>query len=292
MGTFGKLSRRAFLKTAGLAGSGLVIGFRLSGRWAEAAGATTAGRAASTYAPNAFLRIAKDGSITVLAKHSEMGQGVYTSLAMVIAEELEADWRTIRVEAAPAHPDYNHTQWGMQGTGGSTSTLESFDQMRRAGATAKAMLIAAAAKLWRVDPATCRAENGMVLHQGGKRVSYGRLAEQAAKIPPPAQVALKDPKDFRLIGKPTRRLDTPAKVTGRGVFGIDVKLPGLLTASVNAPFSEPKSSVSRMLSGNPAQLRATKGRPLLCDTAWAERATSSFPVPLSPCSRSGESDGL
>ena len=274
MGAPEKLTRRAFLMTTAMAGGGLVIGFRLPGRRAEAAGATRAGRPAATYAPNAFLRIAKDGSITVLAKHSEMGQGVYTSLAMVIAEELEADWRRIRVEAAPAHLDYKHTQWGIQGTGGSTSSAESFDQMRRAGATAKAMLIAAAAKRWRVDPATCRAENGLVIHQGGKQLSYGQLAEQAAKIPPPAQVALKDPKDFRLIGKPTKRLDTPEKVTGRGVFGIDVKLPGLLTAVVARPpvfggkVTQVNSGKAKTVRGVKAVVEIPSGVAVVADTFW------------------------
>jgi isoquinoline 1-oxidoreductase beta subunit len=229
MQTILNVSRRDFLRTSAAVGSGLILGIYLPPRW-ETAGAATGSPA--PFAPNAFLRIAPDGSITVLAKHSEMGQGVYTSLAMVVAEELEADWQKVRVEAAPAHPDYAHSQWGIQGTGGSTSSYESFEQMRKAGATAKAMLIAAAAEAWQVAPDTLRAENGRVVHASGKQLLYGELVERAAKMTPPKDVPLKDPKDFRLIGKATRRLDTPEKTNGSGVFGMDVKVPGLLTAVV------------------------------------------------------------
>jgi isoquinoline 1-oxidoreductase beta subunit len=232
MQTIVNVSRREFLKTSAAAGGGLVLWFYLPGRW----GSTAADPGtAAPFVPNAFLRIDTDESITVVAKHSEMGQGVYTSLAMVVAEELEADWRTVRVEAAPAHPDYAHSEWGVQGTGGSTSSHESFEQMRKAGATAKAMLIAAAADTWQVAPDTLRAENGKVIDAGGKTLSYGQLVERAATMTVPSDVALKDPKDFKLIGQATRRLDTPEKSNGSGVFGIDVKVPGLLTAVVERP---------------------------------------------------------
>ncbi|MBA2633766.1 MAG: xanthine dehydrogenase family protein molybdopterin-binding subunit [Chloroflexi bacterium] len=239
--TIVNVSRRHFIKAGATLGGGLVLAVHLPGRWpgAEAAESGRVDEAAdggAPFAPNAFLRIAPDGTVTVLSKHSEMGQGVYTSLSMVVAEELDADWRKVRVEAAPAHPDYAHSQWGgLQGTGGSTSSHESFEQMRKAGATARSMLIAAAAAAWGVDAAACRTENGSVIHSGGRKLAYGELAERAANMPVPADVALKERKDFRLIGKATPRLDSPEKTNGSGIFGMDVKVPGLLTAVVARP---------------------------------------------------------
>jgi isoquinoline 1-oxidoreductase beta subunit len=230
MQTIVNVSRRDFLKTGAALGGGLVLGVYLPARWSPAGVS-----GAAPFAPNAFLRIAPDESITVLAKHSEMGQGVYTSLAMVVAEELDADWQKVRVESAPAAKEYAHSLWGMQATGGSTSSYESFEQMRKAGAGARAMLIAAAAETWQVDPSTCRTENGRVIHSSGKTLSYGKLVERASQMTAPADVALKDPKDFKLIGKTTQRLDTPEKTNGRGVFGIDVEARGLLTAVVARP---------------------------------------------------------
>ncbi|MCI0696066.1 xanthine dehydrogenase family protein molybdopterin-binding subunit [candidate division KSB1 bacterium] len=227
------LTRRDFLKTGATAFGGLVIGFYLptNGKRTEAAE-----QAAAVFAPNAFLRVGADDSITVIANHSEMGQGIYTGLSMIVADELDADWSKIRVEAAPVDPAYNHTQFGIQMTGGSTSTWSEWERLRQAGATARAMLIAAAAETWKVDPATCRAENGHVIHTAsGRRLSYGRLAEKASSMTPPQNVALKDPKDFKLIGKPTKRLDTPEKINGKGVFGLDVKVPGMLVAVVARP---------------------------------------------------------
>ena len=225
------LSRRGFLKTGAVAGGGLVLGFHLP-QSSQAAQATQP----STFAPNAFLRIGTDDSITVMANHSEMGQGVYTSLPMVIAEELDADWSKVRVEAAPAAPIYNHTVFGIQMTGGSTSTWSEWDRFRNAGATARAMLIAAAARTWNVDAASCRTEEGHVIHDASqRRQSYGRLAEAASVLPAPEKVTLKDPKDFKLIGKPTKRLDTPDKTNGKAIFGIDVKVPNMLVAVVARP---------------------------------------------------------
>lgn len=227
------LTRRDFLKTGATAFGGLVISFYLptNGKRTEAAE-----QAAAVFAPNAFLRVGADDSITVIANHSEMGQGIYTGLAMLVAEELDADWSKVRVEAAPVDPAYNHTAFGIQMTGGSTSTWSEWERLRQAGATARAMLIAAAAETWKVDPATCRAENGHVIHTAsGRRLSYGRLAEKASSMTPPQNVALKDPKDFKLIGKPTKRLDTPEKINGKGVFGLDVKVPGMLVAVVARP---------------------------------------------------------
>jgi isoquinoline 1-oxidoreductase beta subunit len=213
-------------------GGGLLIGCYVRGgpRLAEAA---TPGK---TFAPNAFIRIGADGVVTIIVGKSEMGQGVYTSLPMLVAEELEADWRKIRVESAPVDPAYNHPQAGMQFTGGSQSVSSSWDQLRKAGAAARIMLIAAAAQTWKVGPGDLRAENGYVVHgRSGRRLSYGALAGKAVKLAPPKDVKLKEPKDFKIIGKPMRRLDSPEKVTGKGQFGLDVKLPGMLTALVARP---------------------------------------------------------
>ncbi|PYS93339.1 MAG: twin-arginine translocation pathway signal protein, partial [Acidobacteria bacterium] len=225
--------RRDFLKTGVLAGGGLVLGLYLPpfGRAAEAAQASH-----SAFAPNAFLRIGTDDAVTVIVNHSEMGQGIYTALPMIVAEELDADWRKVRIEAAPVDPAYNHTRFGMQMTGGSTSTWSEWDRLRKAGAVARAMLIAAAAEIWNVDPPSCHARNGQVVHAAsGRRLSYGRLAEKASSLTPPQSVTLKDRKDFNLIGKPTKRLDTPEKVNGTGVFGLDVTVPGMLVAVVARP---------------------------------------------------------
>jgi isoquinoline 1-oxidoreductase beta subunit len=181
--------------------------------------------------PNAFIQIAPDNSVTVLLKHSEMGQGVWTSLPMVIAEELGCEWSAIKVEHAPAAPEYAHTAFGMQMTGGSTSTWESFDQLRNAGAMARELLIGAAAARWGVKPGDCRAEHGFVIH-GDKKLSYGTVASAAAKLPAPSGVKLKDPGSWTVIGKPTRRLDSFVKTTGRAGFGIDVQRPNMSVAVV------------------------------------------------------------
>ncbi len=226
------LSRRQFLRTSAWTGAGLVIGFHLPElpRLAFAA-EEPAPTAPPLPAANAFLRIGPDGSVTVLLAHSEMGQGVWTTLPLLIAEELECDWSKVRVEHAPAAPAYAHTAFGVQMTGGSTTTWSEFDRYRQVGALAREMLIQAAAAEWGVAPESCRAENGYVVHDG-KRLSYGRLAAAAERLPPPGQVRLKDPKQWKRIGQGTQRLDSPQKVTGRAQFGLDVRLPGLMTAVV------------------------------------------------------------
>jgi isoquinoline 1-oxidoreductase beta subunit len=223
------LSRRGFIKTGAAASGGLVLGVYLP----ELGSPAEAQQKASTFSPNVFLRVGTDDSVTVIANHSEMGQGVYTGLSMIAAEELEADWRKVRVEAAPVDPAYNHVAIGAQMVGGSTSTWTEWERFRKAGATARAMLIAAAAETWKVDLASCRAENSHVIHTAsGRRLSYGRLAEKASSMTPPQAVTLKDPKNFKLIGKPTKRLDTPEKINGKGVFGLDVKVPNMLVAVI------------------------------------------------------------
>ncbi len=225
-------SRRDFLKTGAVAGGGLVLGLYvpLGNRLMAAEKTGTA------FAPNAFIRIGTDDLVTVIVNHSEMGQGVYTALPMLVAEELDADWSKVRVQSAPAAPAYNHTAFGIQMTGGSSSTWSEYDRLRKAGATGRAMLISAAATKWNVDPSACRAENGAVIHSAsGRRLSFGELAESASHLEPPKDVKLKDPKDFKLIGKATRRLDTPEKSNGKGMFGLDVTVPGMLVALIARP---------------------------------------------------------
>jgi len=223
-------SRREFLKHSAWLGSGLVVAFVIPGgsRFAEATGD------GADFVPNAFLRIASDGSVTVLLGHSEMGQGIWTGLSMLIAEELDADWSKIRVEHAPAAAVYGLPAFGgMQITGGSTSTWMEFDRYRQAGATARRMLIEAAAKRFGVAPSSIHTEPGLVV-VGDRRVGYGELANEAGQlpVPDPATITLKPAKDWSVIGKPTKRLDTPEKITGRARFGMDVQFDGLLTAMV------------------------------------------------------------
>jgi len=224
------LSRRAFLTRSAMAGGGLLIGMALP-PVVRRVFAQEAAPAAKKIVPNAFLRIAPDDTVTVFLKHSEMGQGVSTSLPMAVAEELECDWKNVRSEHAPADIAYAHTVFGIQMTGGSTSTWESFDQLRTAGAAAREMLIAAAAAQWGVPASASRAENGFVIH-GERRARFGELAEAAAKLPVPQAPKLKDPKDWKILGRPMHRLDSPDKITGRAEFGIDVRRPGMLVALV------------------------------------------------------------
>src|SRR5437867_1722240 len=225
------LSRRDFLKTGAAAGGGLVLGLYL-----PLGNRLAAQQSNAPFAPNAFIRIGTDDWVTVIVNHSEMGQGVYTALPMLVAEELDADWSKVRVESAPVDAAYNHTTFGMQMTGGSTSTWSEYDRLRNAGATARAMLVAAAASTWNVDPASLRTQSGYVIHDATKRrLSYGQLAEKASTMTPPQNVPLKDPKDFRLIGRPTKRLDTPEKINGKGMFGLDVTVPNMLVAVVARP---------------------------------------------------------
>jgi isoquinoline 1-oxidoreductase beta subunit len=226
------VSRRNFCR-AGLLGGGLLLAFSLPGRKAFGQAASSGGSSSLS----AFLRLDPKGAVTILVNKSEMGQGVYTSLPMLIAEELEVDWTQIKVEAAPVDPAFNHTQWGpVQGTGGSTSLRSEWERLRRVGAAARIMLVRAAAETWRVDPAACRAEKGFVIHEPSKRrLSYANLVGMASRLKAPQDIPLKDPKEFKIIGQPVKRLDTPEKITGKAVFGFDVQFPGLLTAVVARP---------------------------------------------------------
>jgi isoquinoline 1-oxidoreductase beta subunit len=232
MNSINALSRRGFLKGSAMLGGGLVVAFAMPGAHRFAMGAENQG---NVFALNAFLRIGNDNSVTVLLGHSEMGQGIWTGLTMLIAEELDADWTKIRVEHAPASAaDYGLPGFGgMQITGGSTSTWMEFDRYRQAGAAARLMLIDAAAKRFNVAPSEIHTESGVVM-AGEHRATYGELADEAGQLPrpDPASIKLKDAKDWKLIGKPTQRLDTPEKITGRAKFGMDVQFDGLMTAMV------------------------------------------------------------
>jgi isoquinoline 1-oxidoreductase beta subunit len=225
--------RRDFLKAGAAIGAGLTLGVYLRGAAAQTAkGATT-----DLFEPNAFVRIGSDNSVTVIAKHLEMGQGTYTGLATLVADELDAAWTQVRVEGAPVDAKrYNNLLWGpMQGTGGSSAIANSFEQMRQAGAAARAMLVAAAAKRWRVAPESIKVKDGLISHASGKKATFGELAAAAAGMPVPTDVKLKSPQDFGLIGKRVPRKDTRAKSTGTAQFTQDVQLPGMLTAVVAHP---------------------------------------------------------
>lgn len=220
-------SRRGFLK----AGAGLTLGFCLGPVLEAGAAAATS---TQDFLPNAFLRIGTDSTVTVIVKHLEMGQGANTGLATLVAEELDAAWGQVRAESAPADAAYKNLFLGMQGVGGSTGLANSYEQYRRAGASARRMLVAAAAKRWQVDPAAVQVSEGVV-SAGSHKASFGELADAAAQEAVPAEVALKDPKNFRLIGKSAPRKDARDKVSGRATFTQDIKLPGMLTAVVAHP---------------------------------------------------------
>ncbi|MEK8052479.1 xanthine dehydrogenase family protein molybdopterin-binding subunit [Ideonella sp. DXS22W] len=221
-----KVSRRGFVKGSAAMSGGMLVGFTLPfGGPANAAGLV--------HTPNAWVHIADDNTITLMSARAEMGQGVYTSMPMLIAEELNVDVQKVKVAFAPPGKVYgNALIFGLQLTGGSTSVREGWEKLRIAGAQVREMLVAAAAQKWGVDASTLKAENGMVTGPKGKKATYGQLAEAASKLPVPEKVAIKDASQFRIVGKPTTRLDTPAKVNGTARFGIDVKLPGMVYASL------------------------------------------------------------
>jgi len=221
-------TRREFVKTGVVAGAALVVEFRFP----------VGTEAAGDLAPNAFVRIAPDDSVTVVAKHVEMGQGSHTGIATVLADELDADWARVRVEAAPADATrYNNLFWGpVQGTGGSSAMANSWAQLRQAGATARAMLVSAAATEWGVPAESVSVHEGVVTHDAsGRTATFGTLASAAASLPVPADVPLKDPKAWTLIGKAAPRVDSKAKSDGSARFTIDVHLPGMLTAVIARP---------------------------------------------------------
>ena len=224
-------SRRRFMQASA---AGVLIGFHLR---LDLAAAQGSGVDAGVLAPNAFVRIAPDNTVTIVAKHIDFGQGAHTGLATSLAEELAADWSQIRVESAPVDTArYNNLTWGpMQGTGGSSAMANSWEQLRRAGAAARAMLVAAAAREWGVPAAEITVDRGVLSHASGRRATFGELASAAARLQPPATVTLKDPKDFKLIGRRAPRVDSRSKTDGSAVFTLDVRLPDMLTAVIARP---------------------------------------------------------
>jgi isoquinoline 1-oxidoreductase beta subunit len=227
-----RVSRRDFLKTGATTAAGLTIAFYIPSRFTEIARDETPGVRGhdAAFAPNGWVHIGTDGIVTITVDKSEMGQGVNTSYPMLVAEELDADLASVRVGAAPENP----AGWTRRmGTGGSSSVRSSYDTLRKAGATARGMLVAAAAQQWGVDASACRTEKGAVIHTAtGRTLGYGALASRAATLTVPSDPPLKNPADFRILGTRVRRLDTPVKVNGTARFGIDTRVPGMLYASI------------------------------------------------------------
>jgi isoquinoline 1-oxidoreductase subunit beta len=270
------LPRRSFLKLTGA--GGLALGAFPHLVMAQAAGQKTSALK-PTQQPSAFVQIAGNGEVTVTINRLEFGQGVHTALPMILAEELDADWSLVRSRHGSNDAAYVDPLFGIHLTGGSHSIKSSFTQYRELGARARAMLLGAAAARWKVDVATLRTQAGTVLGPGGRKLSYGELAGAAMAQPVPETVALKDPKDFRIIGRPTSRLDAPAKSRGRQDFGIDIRLPGQLTAVVARPpvfgarLAEVDDSAARAVKGVMAVLRVpldggAEGVAVVADGYW------------------------
>jgi isoquinoline 1-oxidoreductase beta subunit len=264
------LNRRSFLKTSAAGAVGLLVGFYFHGDDRALAAA-----AAEPIVLNAWIHVSPDDLVTVLIDKSEMGQSILTGLAMIAADELDCDWTKIRTEFAPADKVYTNPRFGVQGTGGSSGTPTSWNPLRKASATARAMLLEAAAQKWGVSASECRAENSTVIHTPTKRtLTYGSLADAAAKLPVPQNVPLKEPREYRLIGKPTKRLDTPLKVNGSAQYGIDVRRPGMLYAAVTrcpvfggkvAGFDAAKA---KAIPGVKDVIQISSGVAVIADNTW------------------------
>lgn len=273
--------RRDFLKLTGLAGGGFALAFYIrSGNDAVAAAAAVT--ASGDFAPNAFVRISPAGKVTIVSKQPEMGQGVKTSLPMIIAEQLEVPFKDIAIEQG----DFDEKKFGNQSAGGSNSTPNNYDNFHLVGATVRTMLVEAAAQTWGVPAAECRAEKATVVHTSGKSLTYGQLAAKAATLPVPAKsaVTLKQPKDFKLLGTRVAQFDTPAIVTGKPLFGIDVKLPGMLyavyekcpafggkvvSANLDQIKTLPGVKDAFILEGNGKVKELVPGVAIIADSTWA-----------------------
>ncbi|HDR8905752.1 TPA: xanthine dehydrogenase family protein molybdopterin-binding subunit [Burkholderia multivorans] len=286
------MSRRSFLRfgmsLGAAAGGGLLLGFSLPAAGDDTRRSVIGGDAdesarAGVFAPNAFVQIDRNGRVTLVMPKVEMGQGVYTALPMLIAEELEVPLSSVTLDHAPPNEKlFLDPLLGGQLTGGSTSVRYAWEPLRRAGATARMLLVSAAAKQWSVDPAACHAENGEVRHPpSGRRASYGELADAAAKLPVPTDVALKKPEQFKLIGTPAKRLDSPEKVDGVAQFGLDVRLPGMLYAViVNSPvFGGTVASVddtaAKKIPGVRQIVRVDDAVAVVGDHTWAAKRGAS-----------------
>jgi isoquinoline 1-oxidoreductase subunit beta len=265
------MDRRRFLKTGAAGAAGLLVGFYFHGDIR-----TLAAESSAPVVLNAWVHVGTDDLVTILIDKSEMGQSILTGLAMIAADELDCDWAKVRTEFAPADKVYYNPRFGVQGTGGSSGTPTSWNPLRKASATARAMLVQAAAQKWGVDPAECSAENSTILHAATKRrLTYGNLAEAAAKLPVPQNVPLKTPEQYQLIGKPTKRLDTPDKVNGSAQYGIDVRLPGMVYAVVaRCPVFGGKvasfdASKSKEIPGVKNVFQISTGVAVIADNTWA-----------------------
>jgi isoquinoline 1-oxidoreductase beta subunit len=271
--------RRSFLRGSAVASGVVMLGFCLPG--VIRAAADEPGKPAG-FKPNAFIRIAKDNVVTVIVGSSEMGQGVLTSLSQIVAEELDADWSKVRCEQAPAHSDYNRPGLQIMLTGGSSSVRSNWEVLRKAGASARTMLVGAAAQIWKVDPATLRTDQSMVIGPAGKRLTYAELADKAATLSVPKDPPLQSPKDFKIVGRSLKRLDTPPKVDGSARFGIDVSVPGMLTAVVikapalGAQVTRFNGAKARAASGVKAVVPISDGVAVVADTYWRARKASEL----------------
>jgi isoquinoline 1-oxidoreductase beta subunit len=275
------MNRRGFLKSSSTLTGGLMLGIALPAVVSESQAAGL------MYTPNAWVHIADDNTITLLSARSEMGQGVYTSMPMLIAEELNVDIRKIKVAIAPPNAKLygNALLGGPQLTGGSTSVRDGWEKLRIAGAQVREMLVSAAASKWNVDRSTLTAANGMVTGPGGKKATYGQLAAAASKLPVPEKVVLKDPKDFTIVGKATRRLDTPAKTNGTAEFGIDVKMPGMVYASleqcpvIGGTVRSLDSSKAKAMPGVIDVVQIPDGVAIVADSWWrAQKARAGLSI--------------
>jgi isoquinoline 1-oxidoreductase subunit beta len=268
------LSRRAFLAAGTAAGGGLLLSVHLPALTRDGNAAD-----AGIFAPNAFVRIGRDGQVTLIMHKVEMGQGTYTSMPMLLAEELEVDLSQVRLEHAPPNDQlYAEPLFGVQETGGSTSVRGNWEPLRQAGATARSLLEAAAAQAWKVDANSCHAARGEVIHgPSGRRLSYGALADKAAALPLPRNIPLKDPKDFKLIGTSAKRLDAPDKVNGTAKFGIDVKVPGMKVALVAAcpvfggKLASVDDSKAKAIKGMHQVVRLDDAVAAVADHTWAAK---------------------
>jgi len=272
MPTAEQLTRREFLKKSASTSAVLVIGFYLPGKYEALAGVPPK----DPTSINAWVQIAPDSSVTLLIDKSEMGQGITTALAMILADELDLDWKKITTQFAPAAPVYFNPIFGLQGTGGSCSVRGSWEPLAKAGAAAREMLIATAAKRWNVEPSACHTENSAVVNSAtGKRLGYGELVDEAAQLPVPATPKRKDPKDYKFIGKPTKRIDSLEKVDGKAQFGIDVRRPNMLHAVVaRCPIFGGKvksfdANKAKAVPGVKQVVQVSTGVAVVADNTWS-----------------------
>ena len=272
MATASSLDRREFLRKSVAGGAALVIGVYLPGKYEALAGVPAKDGAAI----NAWVQIAPDDTTTLVIDKSEMGQGINTALTMILADELDLDWKKIKTEFAPAAPQYFNPVFGLQGTGGSTSVRGSWEPLAKAGAAAREMLIATAAKRWSVEPSACHTENSSVVNTAtGKRIGYGTLVEEAAKLPVPASPKRKDAKDYKFVGKATKRIDSSIKVNGKAEFGIDVRRPKMLHAAVarcpvfGGTVKSFDATKAKAVPGVKSVVQVSTGVAVVADNTWS-----------------------